>query len=86
MYEPYEVGIYIRIGITLICAMAMKMNESSLLQFLCSMLGHSYCPNFLSKENVFRHTLTVPMFILFIHDSNPLLSNSPPSLLLSSLS
>lgn len=83
MYEPYEVGIYIRIGITLICAMAMKMNESSLLQFLCSMLGHSYCPNFLSKENVLRHTLTVPMFI---HDSNPLLSNSPPPLLLSSLS
>ena len=77
MYEPYEVGI------TLICAMAMKMNESSLLQFLCSMLGHSYCPNFLSKENILRHTLTVPMFI---HDSNPLLSNSPPPLLLSSLS
>ena len=43
MYEPYEVGI------TNICA--MKMDESPQLQFLRSMLGDSYCSNFLSKEN-----------------------------------
>ena len=34
MYEPYEVGN------SNICAMK-KMDESSLLQFLCCMLGHS---------------------------------------------